>query len=110
MRKIITKAAICLTLSTICFAGENIEPDIEREIASIKITSSAISPSISADEKQEGQISQSLPMTIHDVEDAQEGKTIWDYILVLTGNFIYDYGVQTTSGLTVLGVWYRYFS
>lgn len=112
MTKITTKSAIYLTLLTTCFAGENIESDLEMGITTVKTPAWIASSSISEDEKQEEKISQSLPMTIHDLKTTQESDTqasqIW--IVFITRKFIFDYGAQTASGLTVLGVWYKYCS
>lgn len=114
MTKITTKSAIYLTLLTTCFASENIESDLEMEITAVKTPDWIASSSISENEKQEEKISQGLPMTIHDLKTTQEINTqasqIWTDIIAITRKFIFDYGAQTASGLTVLGVWYRYCS
>jgi len=114
MTKITTKSAIYLTLLTTCFASENIESDLEMGITAVKTPDWIASSSISENEKQEEKISQDLPMTIHDLKTTQEINTqasqIWTDIIAITRKFIFDYGAQTASGLTVLGVWYRYCS
>lgn len=124
MKKIITKAIIYSILSATCFASENIEPDIEMGISTV-MTPSLQDQLTLEDEKLEKQIPQRLPVVIPDDENknidtnennqntnsiqrtaARELFTLLKYIWQLMP----QYGIQTASGLTVLGIWYKYFS
>ena len=106
-------ACACLALPNLCASNE-IENDVEMGIS--PASSSTYFLSIHEEEKQEEQ-TQQLPMTIHNDEnnlnvnpDQHAEEQEWPQFIKSVCKLTSQYGIQTVSGLTVLGIWYRYFS